>query len=255
LNLSTIVKPCQEKTFQQGDIYCLFDPDLIDKFTPEMLSEHYWQKNNNIVGSAQGRGTTWFVRYQHEDKNENKHQYQWVLKHYYRGGLIGKFNRDSYFYTGIKQTRAAKEFALLRAMAALGLPIPQPVAYRVIKKGLTYQADILTARIENAQDLVALLSQKALPEKTWQAIGRCIQSFHQQGIYHHDLNAHNVLLDENDKIWLIDFDQGEQRTPAKKWQQANIDRLLRSFHKEQKKIENFHWHTDCWQHLMEGYLS
>ena len=123
------------------------------------------------------------------------------------------------------------------------------------KSGLSYQADILTARITDAQDLVAVLSTSAVTEQMWQSIGRCIKAFHQQGIYHHDLNTHNILIDKHEKIWLIDFDRGEQRQPNKKWQQSNLDRLLRSFNKEKAKLSVFNWCADDWQLLLEGYLS
>jgi len=246
LNLSTIVKPCQEKNFQQGKNYCLYDSAQIDSFSVQMLSASYWQQQNAVTGTAQGRGTTYFV--QHQNK-------QWVLRHYYRGGLIGKLINDSYLFTGQQHTRAAQEFALLKAMSELGLPVPHPIAYRVERNGLLYRADLLTARICNAQDLVGILSKKTITPKLWFSIGKVIQAFHQHGIYHHDLNAHNILVDEHNKVWLIDFDRGQQLKPEKKWQQANLDRLLRSFHKEQRKLPTFHWQDNCWETLIEGYVS
>jgi len=247
LNLATIVKPCQEKVYQQGNNYCLYDCAQIEDFSSEMLSVNYWQQQNAVTGSAQGRGTTYFVQHQN--------QQHWVLRHYYRGGLFGKLVNDSYLFIGQTKTRAAQEFTLLKAMTTLGLPVPQPIAYRVEKNGLFYRADLLTARITNAKDLVSILDKNVLSAELWLNIGRTIQSFHQQGIYHHDLNAHNILIDNKEKVWLIDFDRCEQRKPERSWQQKNINRLLRSFHKELKKSPNFHWQADDWQVLMEGYLS
>jgi len=246
LNPTSIVKPCLEKTFQRGNIFCCFDQNEIDNFSPEMLSAHYWQDQKAIVGTAQGRGTTYFVAH---------NQQQWVLKHYYRGGLIGKFIADSYCFTGLKNTRAAREFLLLNTLAKLGLPAPKPIAYKIEKLALTYRADILTSRINHAEDLVAMLSKQTISPGLWEKIGACIKAFHHHGIYHHDLNAHNILIDDDEKVWLIDFDRGEQRQPAQQWQQANLDRLLRSFHKELHKLNNFHWHEDNWQLLLEGYLK
>lgn len=247
LNLSTIVKPCQKKVYQQGNKYCLYDSAQIDDFNPEMLSARFWQQQNAVTGTAQGRGTTYFV--------QSASQQQWVLRHYYRGGLVGKLIDDSYLFFRQERTRAVEEFNLLQHMTELGLPVPAPIACRIEKKGLLYRADLLTGRIVNAKDLVALLAEKPLRQEVWLNIGRTIQAFHQQGIYHHDLNAHNILLDDTDKVWLIDFDRGQQRKPEQSWQQKNIDRLLRSFHKEQHLLANFHWQADDWQVLMEGYLS
>lgn len=211
-----------------------------------MLSPKYWQDRNAVIGQAQGRGITYFVKH---------NSYQWVLKHYYRGGLIGKFNHDSYLFTDSHNTRAAKEYQLLQRLLELGLPAPTPVAYAITRTSVFYHADILTGRISDSQDLVALLTQAALPEPLWFAIGQCIAKFHKNGIYHHDLNAHNLLIDKNNKVWIIDFDQGEQRATHKNWQQANMKRLLRSFKKEQQKLPIFHWQFTDWQILVEGYLS
>ncbi|WP_281559225.1 3-deoxy-D-manno-octulosonic acid kinase [Thalassomonas sp. RHCl1] len=244
MNQPAIVKPCREKVLQQENIYCVFDEAKIADFSPEMLSENYWQQLNAVSGSAQGRGTTWFISHQGQ---------QWVLRHYYRGGLIGKFNKDSYWFSGQKNTRAAREFSLLLILEQLGLPAPQPVAYRVKRQGLFYRADLLSTRIQDARDLVGILSEQSLDESIWADIGATIRRFHDHGIYHHDLNSHNILLDQRNKVFLIDFDRGEQRTVKPSWQQANMERLLRSFRKEQHKIPGFHWQEQHWHMLMQGY--
>jgi len=236
-----------------GNSYCLFDRYEIKDFTPEMLSAQYWHENGAITGSAQGRGTTWFVKYINTTNGQEKH---WVLRHYYRGGLVGKLINDSYFFTSQKNTRAAKEFSLLAHMQTLALPAPRPVAYRVIRHGLFYQADLLSSRIENAQDLVAILSERVISDDLWSTIGATIKRFHDHNIYHHDLNAHNILINEQDKVFLIDFDRGDIKPSNQaSWQQANMARLHRSFLKEFKQLPVFHWQTENWQLLLEGYLG
>jgi len=227
---------------------------LVENFSPEMLTSEFWQQKNAVTGSAQGRGTTWFVEFVSQQKSLQPNQ-QWVLRHYYRGGLIGKIINDQYFYTGQKNTRAACEYQLLNTLQKLALPAPKPIAFRVIKQGLFYQADLLSSRIENAQDLVAILSDNEITEEIWVEVGMVIRRFHDAGIYHHDLNSHNILLDKNNKVWLIDFDRGEQRHSSTSWQQANMARLLRSFEKEKAKLPNFHWEKSDWKFLLKGYLS
>jgi len=253
LNKSAIVKPYQEKNYQQGNIYCCYNASAIDNFMPEVLDSAYWQEKNAITGSAQGRGTTWFLQY-NSLKVDPKCEQHWVLRHYYRGGLIGKVINDKYFFTGLENTRAAREYHLLNKLQSLALPAPKPIAYRVIKQGLFYQADLLSSRIEHAQDLVAILSKGEVVEQVWLEIGRVIRRFHDAGIYHHDLNSHNILIDEQNKVWLIDFDQGEKRAVSSSWQQANMARLLRSFEKEKMKLPTFQWQKSDWQLLLEGYL-
>jgi len=240
----------QLECFVEGNDYCFYDRDEIAQFDPEMLSAKYWQDQQAITGSAQGRGTTWFVRYSESNRKQEKH---WVLRHYYRGGLIGKIINDSYFFISQKSTRAAKEYYLLAHMQTLALPAPKPIAYRVSRHGMFYRADLLSSRIENAQDLVAMLTKQRIADELWFDIGVTIKKFHDQGIYHHDLNAHNILVDNKRKVWLIDFDQGEMRTIKENWQQSNLQRLLRSFRKEQNQLNNFSWSKNNWQTLLDGY--
>ena len=117
-------------------------------------------------------------------------------------------------------------------------------------------AELLITRIENAQDLVELLSKQALSETLWKKIGVTIKRFHDNNIYHHDLNAHNILIDNKENVFLIDFDRGEiRKNNQASWQQTNIARLLRSFEKEKNKLPTFHWQHDHWQLLLEGYQS
>lgn len=222
----------------------VFDPLKIPEIKPEMFESAYWKAEDAITGSAQGRGTTWFLKYQQQD---------WVLRHYYRGGLIGRLVNDSYLFTGQNNTRAAKEYALLQLLEELKLPAPSPVGFIVKRKGMIYQADILSTRIKNTQDLVTLLATKTLSNEVWFNIGEVIAKFHKFGIYHHDLNSHNILIDEENKVWLIDFDQGEQRTVNSSWQKSNLDRLLRSFNKEKASNARLNYSNENWETLLKGY--
>lgn len=245
----------QLEVFKEANNYCLFDKNEIKNFSSNMLSAHYWQEKDAITGSAQGRGTTWFVQYSDNNKNSLQAKH-WVLRHYYRGGLIGKVINDSYFFTSQKNTRAAREFDLLARMQELALPAPKPIAYRIIRQGLFYQADLLSSRIENAQDLVAILSKQSISNDLWKKMGATIKRFHDHNIYHHDLNAHNILIDDSNDVFVIDFDRGEVRTTNQaSWQQNNLARLQRSLLKEAKQLPNFHWNIENWQLLLEGYLS
>lgn len=246
MNPSAIVKPCSKKIVKNNEVFCVYDENEVNNFTTQFLDGEFWQAQNAIVGTAQGRGVTWFIHYQNKD---------WVLRHYYRGGMIGKFNKDAYIYSGIEKTRAAREFELLNHMRVLLLPVPKPIAYRVIKKGLYYKADILTERICNAQDLVTLLAEHSVSDSLWKNIGKTIKRFHQHNIYHHDLNIHNILIDNNENVWIIDFDQGEVRSTSNSWKQENMSRLLRSFNKEKNKLTNLRWEESDWALLYDEYSS
>jgi 3-deoxy-D-manno-octulosonic acid kinase len=154
-----------------------------------------------------------------------------ALRHYHRGGLIARFSADRYLWTGAARTRAFREFRLLAHIANLGLPAPQPVAARYMRDGLYYRADLLTRRIESTQTLGARLAEGRLGTELAQRVGRTIARFHAASVWHADLNANNILVDEAGRVWLIDFDRGRLRKPHLAWQQANLARLRRSFDK------------------------
>lgn len=203
-----------------------------------------WRQRNEILGQSSGRNITWFV---------GTARFPLVLRHYYRGGLVGKLLHDSYLFTGWKQTRAYREFVLLQQLAELGLPACRAVAARIKRSGLIYRADLLMEQVSGGRDLVAHLQQGPLSVVHWQQIGKTLAEFHRHGVYHADLNAHNILLDEQGKVWLIDFDRGAIRAPQPGWQQQNIARLKRSFEKEVNRLDHFHYDDDCWSAMHSAY--
>lgn len=223
----------------------------------DWLNPQFWQQREAVVGQSKGRNTVWFV---------TDGQREFVLRHYYRGGLPGKFIRDQFLYTGMENTRSIAEFNLLGSMHALGLPVPKPVAAKVYQIGLWYRADILIERIANSQDLFSALSRAPVAEPVWHAIGTTIAAFQLAGVQHSDLNCHNILLqhatvkgatatvqsEQETKIWLIDFDRCDMRPPGA-WQERNLKRLKRSLRKEQAQQRDFFWQEQDWQALLRGY--
>ncbi|WP_254657664.1 3-deoxy-D-manno-octulosonic acid kinase, partial [Vibrio breoganii] len=166
---------------------------------PEMCFEApYWLVQNKVVGSAKGRGTTWFVQLE---------GLQGALRHYRRGGLFGKLIKDQYWFSGWEKTRSFQEFTLLQHLREQGVNVPRPIAARANKFGPIYTADLLSERIPNAQDLVAKLQSASLSREIYEAIGQQIKQLHLAQVNHTDLNIHNILLDNTDKVWIIDFDK------------------------------------------------
>jgi 3-deoxy-D-manno-octulosonic acid kinase len=231
---------------KKDNCYILYDADCIEN--PELLGfdADYWASQNAIMGFAEGRGTTFFI--QHADRD-------YVLRHYRRGGMIARVSPDQYVWTGLRRTRAWREWHLLARMQEMGLPVPQPVAVQVVRHGMLYSADIMTRRINHANTLADELGRHALTRENWQELGKMIRRFHRHGVWHADLNANNVLLNNNKQIFLIDFDRGCLRQSAHQWQQANLDRLKRSLLKLRSRAESFYFDESDWQVLLEGYSS
>ncbi len=233
------------KQVSQGKQTVWFDSELLTIEQPiKSCDIHYWQNVDAVVGSAQGRGTTWFIQL---------NGIQAALRHYRRGGLFGKIITDHYFYSGLNNTRSYQEFCLLQHLRTAGVNVPRPIAARAIKRTFCYQADLLSEKIANAQDLVAILKQRALPASTYQAIGREIRKMHDAGVNHTDLNIHNILLDDKGTVWIIDFDKCFQHV-RDGWKTTNLERLLRSFRKEFRK-HNIYWKEEDYKKLLVGYES
>jgi len=222
--------------------WLLYAPEL--PVTSQWFEPSYWRNQDKIIGESRGRNITWFVG----EKTEPM-----VLRHYYRGGLIGKLVNDQYWFNGIKNTRAYKEYELLIELEKRQLPACRVVSARINKSGLTYRADLLMKMVDGGQDLVALLTQQELSDEVWQEIGKTIAIFHKQYIYHADLNAHNILMNNDNKVWLIDFDRGEIKENQGQWCQDNLNRLLRSFNKELAQLPVFNFTLDNWKTLIEAY--
>lgn len=215
-----------------------------DKVTKDWFDPEQLNNSDEIIGQSVGRNTTYF--FQKDGK-------RFVLRRYYRGGLIAKWVEDSYFFLGLKKTRAYRELAMLKKMRKLELPVPKPVALLVSKKTLVYRASIIIRLIKKSEDLFHILRKRALTEHEWLAVGALIRRFHDAGVYHADLNIHNILMNHKGKMWLIDFDRGRFVEPNASNLETNLSRLKRSLEKESRKWEKFHWRSPDWELLMKGY--
>jgi 3-deoxy-D-manno-octulosonic acid kinase len=109
-------------------------------------------------------------------------------------------------------------------------------------------------RLPGTRSLAERLAQSALHIELWVALGRCIKRFHEHGICHADLNAHNVLLDADDQIWLIDFDRARRRRRGL-WCDDNLARLYRSLEKSSAGLPEGRFTATDWSSLLGGYLS
>lgn len=179
-----------------------------------------------------------------------------VRRHYQRGGLVRHLSRDTYIGWDIAHTRMWREFHLLRELSDLGLPVPQPVAARCTRVApLLHRGDLVTRRIPASRTFAEHLRDGPISETQWRQLGKLLAHFHREGVYHADLNANNILLDEQGTFYLIDFDKGERRPPEPAWQQANLQRLHRSLHKLQGLHPVFHFSAADWSSLQKGYTE
>jgi 3-deoxy-D-manno-octulosonic acid kinase len=240
------VKPAQK---QQNQDYFLFDQDVLDHVSLDHFNPAYYQQRHALRGqAARGRGAAHFITL--------TGNLDGVLRHYRRGGWMARLTEDRYVWSGLDRTRAWREWRLLRVMIEKQLPVPQPVAAHVRHHSWYYTADIITRQIATAESLAVLLEKEEIRDELWRRLGNTIRRFHQQGIYHADLNAHNILMDDKERFYLIDFDKGEQCAPAPAWQRANIERLHRSLQKlTQQNPSEFRFRPLHWDVLLQAYSS
>ena len=223
----------------------LYDNGILPTLEPQLFEAGWLGENGYLRGGSRGRFEAHFIEFA---------GHELVLRHFNRGGLIGRFNRDAYFRTGQGRSRAMQEFRLLDMMRAQGLAVPRPVAARYAPRGLVYRADIITVRIPNARTLAEILHEQCLSEEIWAGIGAAIQKMHTIEVFHSDLNYRNIMIDDRGVVWLIDFDKCKQRAPGA-WMQGNLDRLERSLNKAAAGPNELNWSPADWDALRAGYAS
>ena len=221
----------------------LYDASRAGNATASWFEPAFWQERGEIEGEARGRGAVQFI------KTGEK---AFVLRHYRRGGLLAQAVKDRYMWRGEAETRAWREWQLLYHLHRAGLPVPTPVAARYRRQGLTYSADLITERLADSESLASLLRKRGIPILGWITIGRCIRMFHNLGVCHADLNAHNILLVADDLVYLVDFDRGRLRRPGL-WCDENLVRLRRSLEKVTYKLPPEHFSEADWHGLLDGY--
>lgn len=246
----------QLQTTADGAI--VFDPMVAaqaGRFDPDWFEPAHWLAQGRAQHASGGRGGAIYVEapFGH-----------CVVRHYRRGGMVARVMGDRYLWSGAERTRGFAEFHLLAELHGRGLPVPAPVAARYRRQGVHYRADLITRRIEGVATLAELVARERCAGDVAARVGATVAEFHAAGAYHADLNAHNVLIAEPDvsareprgeaAVWLVDFDRGDLRTPARAWQLANLARLRRSLLKVGAARDGeAAFDRACWSPLMAAY--
>jgi 3-deoxy-D-manno-octulosonic acid kinase len=199
----------------------LFDPRRVAVPAELLFDPAHWHAQGALTQQAGGRGSIQFI-----DNDDER----WVMRRYLRGGMAALIARDSYLYLGEERTRSFRELRLLAALRERELPVPAPVAARYVRHHVAYRAELITERLPGARSLSEMLAAGRLDDARWAAIGRCLRHFHDAGVQHADLNAHNIMLGEQREVWVLDFDRGRLRHPGS-WSGRVLKRLARSLAK------------------------
>jgi 3-deoxy-D-manno-octulosonic acid kinase len=233
------------RRLQMAATVILYDAAWADRLLPAWFDLRHWEARAALRGAAGGRGTTWFV---------GADGVELALRHYQRGGLMARVSADRYAWFGEQRSRPAREFAVHRQLQQLGLPVPRIVGVRIVRDGLTYRGDILTERLADVRTLAQRLPEAALSVAEWIELGRCLRRFHDAGLDHADLNAHNILWRGSGEVFLIDFDRGRLRSRGL-WCDANLARLRRSLLKVTRTLPADRFSETDWHSLLAGYWA
>ena len=213
------MKPVVQKEKSRAVAY---DASLMDCPGLEFFNVDYWMSRQAVIGDAVGRGSAWFI---------NLPSGPVVLRQYLRGGWVARISRHRYFFTSVSRSRPIREFILLAGLHELGLPVPRPVAALCKFRGFVSSGTIMTRQIPSSKTLADYLSAEKPGAEVWQRVGQCVRKFHESGVWHADLNARNILLDNEFRVFLIDFDRARFSPGNAVKGKGNLKRLKRSLTK------------------------
>lgn len=112
--------------------------------------------------------------------------------------------------------RVQAEWVNLQRFASWGIPTADVVAYGLERRfGAFIRGALITRGLENSVDLAALVARQdiRLADSAWvDAISRQLaeatRTLHKQGFAHNDLKWRNLLVNEQDTVFLIDCPTG-----------------------------------------------
>lgn len=199
------------------------DPAQLPEPQPDYFEAEWWMQHAETRTNLDGRGTALAVPGISGER--------WILREYRRGGLPGKLVKRHYAWLGEERTRAVREFRLLQSMRAQNLPVPSPVGVAIWRRGLGCRSSLLMQAIPSVRTLADVIATGTFDEATHgQALDTVLRRFQEAGYWHADLNARNILLDDQSDWWLIDWDRGRENVAPEQCAR-NRDRLVRSLRK------------------------
>jgi 3-deoxy-D-manno-octulosonic acid kinase len=129
-----------------------------------------------------------------------------VIKYYRRGGAIRYLIKKRYLKCG--KTRCQIEYELLQKVRRLGINAPEPVAF-AYRGRLFYQCWLVTREIRDHQTLVQISrSNEEHARMAMKAVVKQVSILIKNKILHADLHPGNVIVDNQNQVYLLDFDKG-----------------------------------------------
>jgi tRNA A-37 threonylcarbamoyl transferase component Bud32 len=152
-------------------------------------------------------GTVWMLRGRTGRVN-------FICRRYHHGGLWGRLAGTTF----VGHERMLQELAMYEYGWKSGVPTCQTAALRIEHRlGPLCSGYLVTVAIENVRNLHEMCRAqqgRAVPMgeriEISKAVARALQKMHDNGIYHRDMNANNILVrqtPEGPEAFVIDFDK------------------------------------------------
>jgi len=130
-------------------------------------------------------------------------------RQYARGGLARHFLPDRY----LSARGPFDELVLSERLRALGIPVPEPVAAASFRTCLGHRCEFWSRRIPDAVEVPDALLGGFDKQRLLAAVVDAIVAAQTAGLDHRDLNARNLLVTPDYRVWIVDL-AGARLLPA-----------------------------------------
>ena len=139
-----------------------------------------------------------------------------AVKTYTRGGLINLFSKHHYLRTG--KPHCQKEYEMLVTVQQHGVSVPEPIAF-ACRGRLAYCGWLVTREISQSLNLAELCEADDHRCRIALAcLAEQIRLLLEKKVLHVDLHPGNVLVDGNNRVYIVDFD----RASIKPWSRKKL---------------------------------
>ena len=173
-----------------------------------------------------------------------------VVRTLMHGGLFRHITGKNF----LSPARTITELKVSEYLASKGIPTPEILAVKLLKKGHFYHIEVVSRLVPESTDLLTYLEvHRDDAMEVLEKAGNLIRRIHGFGVYHADLHIKNLLLDGSKTLWLLDLDKAYQfDTLPGCMRRINVKRFIRSVRKWQAK-GRIHL-SDAWKNsFMKGY--
>ena len=144
----------------------------------------------------------------------------------------------------LRDSRTSRECKMLTVARKLG--VPTPAVYAIDRTNNTLLIDYIKGR--QLKEIIDTVPTKTMQKMCYE-FGCLIALLHQGDVVHGDPTTSNVIVDNDDKLWLVDFGLSEMN--------ATVEMKGVDLHLIQRAFESTHWNLQeiMLKKTLEGYTD